>query len=308
MNVLVTGAAGFIGHHLCARLLKDGYKVVGIDNYDPFYSVEIKKKRISELEKNSNFKMFCGDLKDPTVVDFIFRYDIYDCVYHLAALAGVKNSIDKPISYFQNNVMATINILEFMQKYKMNKIVLASSSTVYGDENIGLFGFNPVSNVSDKPFHPYGASKKSMELMAYPFHHNYGLDIIINRYFSVYGPSGRPDMFIPKCIDAIKNNKSMVIKDVDRAFTYIDDVVDATILHSGESGHKIFNVGSPKSTNLVDVIKTLESICDKKLDYEVIKNSDAFDMLATAADLSNSDWRPRVSLSDGLERTVYDNK
>ena len=288
--VLVTGAAGFIGFHLCEKLLELNYNVIGLDNINDYYSVDLKFSRLTELgilktnaEKyNSLFSSFkYGDamrfirinLEDQESLFYFFSNNKIDIVCNLAAQAGVRYSIKNPRAYIESNINGFLNILECCRNFKVKRLVYASSSSVYGNND--KVPFEESDNV-DFPVSLYAATKKSNELMAHTYNHLYGIQTIGLRFFTVYGPWGRPDMAPMLFANSIFN--AMPIKvfnsgNLSRDFTYIDDIVDgivSTLAESRENECEIYNIGNGKPVNLLEFIKTLENIIGKSAEKIMI--------------------------------------
>ncbi len=330
-RILVTGGAGFIGFHLCKRLIKEGIKVFSIDNLNNYYDRELKVNRIKELKslcQNEflNFEFLKSDITDKESLKQIFNKFKPSEVVNLAAQAGVRYSIENPYEYIQSNLVGFGNILEECRKNKVKHLVYASSSSVYGGNRD--LPFKEKSGV-DHPVSIYAATKRSNELMAHTYSHLYGLPSTGLRFFTVYGPWGRPDMALykfTKCIDQglpidIYNNGNM-----KRAFTFIDDVIEALyrVLNkppkenkkffqgiinpsSSWSPHKIFNVGSSKSTNLMEYIEEIENAMKKK----AIKNFLPIQPGDIAETSANTDlleeyiqFHPKTSINSGISQFV----
>jgi len=262
-TILVTGAAGFIGSHLCERLLADGRRVVGLDSFDSFYDPKIKRANIAGCLTNSNFRLVEGDIRDAEVVAAALKG--CDLVVHLAARAGVRPSIEDPLLYQDVNVRGTNVILETMRKLGMKKLVFASSSSVYG--NIKKVPFSE-TDVVDNPISPYAATKKAGELICHAYHHLFGMDITCLRFFTVYGARQRPDLAIHKFAKLILAGKSIPVfgdGSMMRDHTYIDDIIAgvvAAIDHCG--GYKIYNLGESRPVLLSDLIAVIERAVGKK--------------------------------------------
>ena len=277
MIVLVTGAAGFIGFHLCKRLLENGYEVVGYDNINPYYDPKLKKERIKLLEeisdkKNIFFKLICSDLEDIINLKNTFKKYKPKHVINLAAQAGVRYSIDNPSAYIQSNIVGFANILECCRDNKIEHLIYASSSSVYGGNT--NYPFKESQGV-DHPVSLYAASKRSNELMAHSYSHLYDLPCTGLRFFTVYGPWGRPDMALFKFTKNILKRKTITVYNKgnhERDFTYIDDVVKFTLLASNNfknlknklPPYRILNIGSSSPIKLNKFIKIIEKILNIK--------------------------------------------
>ena len=265
-NVLITGGAGFIGSTLADTLLKENCKVICVDNFCDYYSPGLKRKNIANALLNSNYKLYEADIENLEELEKIFSENKIDIIVHLAARAGVRPSIEKPVEYMQTNVMGTVNILELMKKYGVKKMCMASSSSVYG--NCKAEKFSEDLNVR-RPISPYAASKSACEQICYTYHHLYDLNIVMLRYFTVFGPRQRPDLAINKFVNLIRNNQPINMYGDGtsiRDYTYIDDIVSGTIsaMKYDKTGYEIFNLGGGNPISLVDMISTIENILGKK--------------------------------------------
>jgi len=264
-NILVTGGAGFIGSNLIDQLLLLGNNVVCIDNFDSFYSRQVKLQNLVNAFANKNFVLIEGDIRNQTDIDKCFSLQSIDLVIHLAAKAGVRPSIIDPKSYFDVNVSGTLNILEAMRNYGVHKMLFASSSSVYG--NASKVPFAEVDNV-DCPISPYAATKKASELLCHAYHHLYGFDIFCLRFFTVYGPRQRPDLAIHKFTNLILQNKAIDVYgdgETARDYTYVADTVNG-IINAAKNlkGFNIFNIGESKAISLLRMIETIEKALGKK--------------------------------------------
>ena len=275
-NILVTGCAGFIGFHISKKLLERNYFVIGIDNLNSYYDVKLKKSRLKSLKVNKKFKFYKGDIKNIKTLIKIFKEKKFSKIIHLAAQPGVNYSFINPKSYIDNNLIGFANILELARKIKCKHLVFASSSSVYGLNK--KYPLREVDNV-DHPISTYAATKKSNEIMAHVYAYNFNIKITGIRFFTVYGPYGRPDMSILKFINNIyKNKKIDVYKNGNnfRDFTFIDDVTDRLYFllnysksyskqkkkiydpHESISNFKIFNIGNSKLIKMTNLIKLIE--------------------------------------------------
>ena len=307
-KILITGAAGFIGYHLSRSLLKDGAIILGIDNLNNYYDTGLKEQRLKRLKGFKNFTFKKIDLINEKKLNNVFLNFNPSIVIHLAAQAGVRYSIENPRAYLDSNLIGFHNVIEQCRRCKINKLIYASSSSIYGlNEKIPF----SVNDKTDYPVSLYGATKKSNELVAHTYSHLYGLKTIGLRFFTVYGPWGRPDMayfsFTKKIIEGRKievfNHGNM-----QRDFTYIDDIVDGirnTI--DKDFNFEIFNLGNSKSEDLMTMIRIIE----KELNINakiVFKDMQAGDVFKTYADIKKSskmlDFKPKVSLQVGLKRTI----
>lgn len=305
-TILVTGCAGFIGSHLCERLLILGYEVVGIDNFDSFYSIELKKENLLESLMHKNFTFFEIDLRIPSSLDAIDKS--IDLVIHLAGKAGVRPSIEDPQSYIDNNITATQNVLEFIRKEGIQKLAFASSSSVYG--NNSSIPFTEAQNV-DKVISPYAFSKVSCEVLNQTYHHLYGIDIVNMRFFTAYGPRQRPDLAIYKFIKLMTENTPIPVYgdgSTSRDYTYIDDVIDGILgvsnyLFKTKNVSETINIGSSRPISLNELIDTISNVSG----IEPIINrlpSQSGDVCKTWANISKAkqliEYEPNTSFSEGI--------
>lgn len=303
-TILITGAAGFIGSHLCERLLADGRRVVGLDSFDSFYDPKIKRVNIAGCLTNSNFRLIEGDIRDAEVVAAALKG--CDVVVHLAARAGVRPSIEDPLLYQDVNVRGTNIILETMRKLGMKKLVFASSSSVYGNNKKVPFS---ETDVVDNPISPYAATKKAGELLCHAYHHLFGMDITCLRFFTVYGARQRPDLAIHKFAKLILAGKSIPVfgdGSMMRDHTYIDDIIAgvvAAIDHCG--GYKIYNLGESRPVSLSDLIAAIERAVGKKAIIERLPLQPG-DVHQTYADVSRAKaelgYEPSTEIEAGLSR------
>lgn len=305
-TILVTGAAGFIGSHLCERLLASGRRVVGLDSFDAFYDPTIKRKNLSTCLSNANFKLVEGDIRDQATVESAMNG--CEIVVHLAARAGVRPSIENPLIYQDVNVGGTCVILESMRRLKVGKLVFASSSSVYGNNT--KVPFSESDNV-DFPISPYAATKKAGELLCHTYHHLFGMDITCLRFFTVYGARQRPDLAIHKFSRLIEAGKSIPVfgdGGMMRDHTYIDDIlsgVTAAIERCG--GFHIYNLGESRPVSLRDLIAALERALGKKAIIERLPLQPG-DVDRTYADVSLAraelGYEPTTEIDDGLAEFV----
>lgn len=312
-KVLVTGAAGFIGFHLAKRLLSLGASVCGIDNLNDYYDVSLKEARLAILEKEPSFTFVRGDLADESAVTKLFEDFRPDIVVNLAAQAGVRYSIDNPRSYIRSNIVGFFNILEACRHYPVEHLLYASSSSVYGNQEKTPFA--TTDNV-DHPISLYAATKKSDELMAYTYSHLYSIPATGLRFFTVYGPWGRPDMAYFKFTNKIVRGEPIQIYnhgDMLRDFTYVDDIVRGVenMLcnppKANEFGdrYKVYNIGNNKPERLMDFIETLEKAIGReaKKEYLPMQPGDVYQTYADVTDLIRDfDFKPSTSIAEGLGR------
>jgi nucleoside-diphosphate-sugar epimerase len=304
---LVTGAAGFIGASLVDRLLRDGHRVVGIDNLNDAYDARLKEWRLARLQGRSGFEFHVVDIVDPAAIESALGTDRFDAVFNLAARAGVRLSLKKPALYFATNVTGTLNLLELARARGIPKFVQASTSSLYGAHNP-----RPFSESADtsRPLSPYAASKGAAELLAHTYHHLYGVDVTVLRFFTVYGPAGRPDMSLFRFIQWIAEGRPVLLYGdgrQERDFTYCDDIVEGTLAAARPLGFEIINLGSDQPQSLLDVIGKLEGMLGRRARLE-FRDAAPGDVRATWADISRArkllDWAPRTRLEDGLARSV----
>jgi nucleoside-diphosphate-sugar epimerase len=306
-TVLLTGAAGFIGFKTGQELLKRGYKVVGVDNMNDYYDPKLKEYRLSLLKKNENFKFYKVDVENLEALRVIFEDNKIDGVINLAARAGVRYSIENPFVYATTNTIGTLNLLELMKEFGIKKFVLASTSSLYAGQPMPFKEDLPVNT----PISPYAASKKGAEVMAYTYHYLYGLDVTVVRYFTVYGPAGRPDMCIFRFIKWIDEGTPITVYGdgtQSRDFTYVDDIAEGTIrAFETETGYEIVNLGGNHPHQLKEVIRLIEEYLGKKAEI-VYRPFHKADLKATWADITKAKellgWEPEVPLEEGLRRTV----
>lgn len=342
MRVLVTGVAGFIGYHVCKNLLERGDEVVGVDNLNSYYSVDLKVDRLQQLgcdvdpnqvkvelasEKYDNFIFIKADIVDSAIMDNIFKQRQFDAVCHLAAQAGVRYSIDNPQVYIESNILGFLNILEGCRQYQVKNLCFASSSSVYGLNQSQPF---KTSDHTDHPISLYAATKKSNEMMAHAYAHLYGISCTGLRFFTVYGPWGRPDMAPMLFATAIHNEKPINIfnyGNMSRDFTYIDDIVSGIVgiidnpassditfnpqnpnPNHSSAPFKLYNIGNNSPVQLMRFIKILE----QEMGKSAIKNMmdmQAGDVASTFADSSelhqDLGFSPQTSLEKGINKFVH---
>lgn len=317
-KILVTGAAGFIGFHLCQRLLDRGDTIVGIDNLNEYYSVSLKQDRLSQLKQRENFTFQKLDLADRTGMEQLFADGNFERVAHLAAQAGVRYSLTNPYAYLDSNLVGFLNILEGCRHAKVQHLVYASSSSVYGANK--KIPFSVEDNV-DYPVSLYAATKKANELIAHSYSHLYQIPSTGLRFFTVYGPWGRPDMAIFIFTKAILEDKPIDVFNygkMQRDFTYVDDIVEGIIRvldktpQSGDepnttAPYKVYNIGNNQPVELLHLIEVIESALGKK----AIKNFlpiQPGDVPSTYADvdalIQNVDFKPNTPIEVGVEQFV----
>jgi UDP-glucuronate 4-epimerase len=304
--ILLTGCVGFIGWETAKQLLDQGNQVIGIDSLNDYYDVNLKEYRLRDLEARSGFTFFKIDIENLDAVNNVFQNHKIDAVINLAARAGVRYSMENPHVYMSTNAQGTLNLLEGMRKHGITKMVLASTSSLYAGQKMPFSEELPVNT----PISPYAASKKAAEVMAYSYHYLFDMDISVVRYFTVYGPAGRPDMSIFRFIRWIDEGSELVLYgdgSQSRDFTYVSDIAEGTIKALKPIGYEVINLGNNQPHKLSEMISLVEGYLGKKAN---IKRFDfqKTDMMATWADVSKAkrllDWEPMVSLSEGLEKTV----
>ena len=326
MNILVTGAAGFIGFHLCQALLKKGYKIVGFDNINDYYDTKLKQDRLAILQKDSNFTFIKADLADKEKVNKAFDETNFDRVINLGAQAGVRYSLQNPDTYINSNIVGFLNILEACRHHKTAHLVYASSSSVYGMNTSMPFSVH--DNV-DHPVSLYAATKKSNELMAHTYSHLFGLPTTGLRFFTVYGPWGRPDMAPFLFTSAILEGRPIKVFNnghMKRDFTFVDDIVEGVVRvadlipqsnsefvttnpdpSTSKAPYKIYNIGNNQPVELLKFIETIEEKCGKKAE-KIFMPMQAGDVVATYADVSDlmkdTGFSPATPLEVGIGKFV----
>lgn len=314
----ITGGAGFIGSSLIEQLLKNNNKVVTIDNFCDFYDPSIKEKNVETALSNKNYKLYRGDIRDFDLLNQIFQENKIDEIIHLAAMAGVRPSIENPILYQEVNVIGTQNILEIAKKYQVKKMVMASSSSVYG--NCTQVPFKE-DLIVDFAISPYAASKKSNEVMAHVYHKLYDINIVMLRFFTVFGPRQRPDLAINKFTRLMLEGKEIPMfgdGSTSRDYTYIDDIVDGIMkasfyVEKNDNVYEIINIGNSNPVSLKEMIEILGkalNVVPKIKQYPMQPG----DVDRTFADISKAKkilgYEPKVSFEEGIYRFVewYKNK
>lgn len=316
-KILITGAAGFIGSHLCEKLLMNNYSVIGLDNFDDFYSRSIKEKNIEAVKSHHNFKFIEADILSTSELKEKLDDDI-ELIIHLAAKAGVRPSILHPTEFIRTNISGTQNLLEWMKESSCKKLVFASSSSVYGNNQTPFCETDSV----DHPISPYAFTKKSCELLNFNYHHLYQFSIVNLRFFTVYGPRQRPDLAIYKFFDKIYRDEIIEIYgdgSTGRDYTFVDDIVRGISLSMDYLNRQpapifeIFNIGNHSPVKLSELIDTIQSVTCKKIQTKNISMQEG-DVNNTYADISKAKkllgFSPEVSLRDGLEifKRWFENK
>ncbi len=309
MNFLVTGGAGFIGSHLCERLLQAGHGVWALDDLNPFYDVAIKRGNLREIEQAGQpFTFVLGDITDPACLDQLFGSVRFDQIIHLAARAGVRPSLLEPALYQRVNVEGTVQLLEAARRHSIRKITLASSSSVYGiNARVPFTESDPIFS----PISPYAASKLACEALGHVYHHIYGMDVVMLRFFTVYGPRQRPDLAIHKFARLIEAGKPIpVFGDgaAARDYTYVTDTVDGIMACLQKNfGYEIFNLGESQTVELGYLITLLEKALGKKaiIDRQPAQPGD---VPITYADITKArqrlGYRPTVKIEEGIPRFI----
>jgi len=306
---IVTGAAGFIGARVAEMLLEQGHAVTGVDNLNNAYDVRMKEHRLSKLQALPGFKFVRADISDKQILthhsSLITRH--FDAVINIAARAGVRASVENPWVFIETNVMGTLNLLEFCRQRGIGKFVLASTSSIYGAKAPLP---TPETAGSDHPLQPYAASKKAAEVLGHSYHSLFGIDMTVVRYFTVYGPAGRPDMSMFRFVKWISEGQPLQLYgngDQSRGFTYVDDIARGTISAIQPLGYEIINLGGHEVITMNELISLLEEIIGKDARIERHSPHPA-DMLTNWADVSKArrllGWQPQVGLREGVQRLV----
>jgi UDP-glucuronate 4-epimerase len=308
MSILVTGGAGFIGSHLCEALLRAERDVVALDNFDDFYDPDVKRANVAHCLRSPRFRLVEGDIRDEAAVDALLRGGDVEMIVHLAARAGVRPSIERPLLYQDVNVGGTAVLLEAARRRAVRKFIFASSSSVYGNNK--KVPFAESDNV-DYPISPYAATKKAAELLCHTYHHLFGVDITCLRLFTVYGARQRPDLAIHKFAQLIEAGEPIPFfgdGSMERDHTYIDDIIDG-VLRTIErcEGYHFYNLGESRPVSLTDLVAAIEAALGKKAIINRLPPQPG-DVLRTYADVTlarrDLGYKPRTRLEDGLKRFV----
>ena len=305
--ILLTGSCGFIGWKVSEMLLKEGFNVIGIDDMNNYYDVRLKEWRLNQLRKYENFKFYKLDICNYNELRKLFEKYKFDLVINLAARAGVRYSLENPWVYIDTNIKGTLNILELCKKFGIKKFILASTSSIYANETPPF----KENARCERMISVYAVSKRSAELLSYVYHYHYDIDVTILRYFTVYGPAGRPDMSIFRFIYFMKKDLPIVVYgdgSQKRDFTYIDDIAIGTIkAMDADLKYEIINLGCDRPTSLRYVIELIERYLNKKARI-IYKEFHKADLKVTHADIDKArrilNWEPKIKIEEGLRRTV----
>ena len=305
MNFLVTGGAGFIGSHVCERLLLDGHSVWALDNLDPFYDPQLKRRNIGQIQALAKpFEFVLGDITDRATLDELFSSVRFDQIIHLAARAGVRPSLEAPAAYQRVNVEGTTHLLEAARSHGVKKIVLASSSSVYGvNAKVPFAESDPIFH----PISPYAASKLACEALGHVYHHVYGLDVVMLRFFTVYGPRQRPDLAIHKFARLMREGRPIPVfgdGSTARDYTFISDILDGLMACTRqEFGYEVLNLGESQTVKLNRLIELLEEALGTRaiLERQPLQPGD---VPLTCADISKArkrlEYTPRIGIEQGI--------
>ncbi len=309
-TILVTGGAGFIGSHLCERLFKEGSQVICLDNFDNYYDPNLKIRNVEEISKKypGSFTIITGDIRNRDHLTGLFKRYSIDTVFHLAARAGVRPSIDDPLLYEDVNLRGTTMLLEVCKEFEMKNFIFASSSSVYGENQRVPFS---ETDLDIQPISPYGATKRAGELLCYSFHHLFRMNIACLRIFTAYGPRQRPEMAIHKFTRLIDQGKEVPMYgdgSSKRDYTYIDDLIDGMIaVLNRHKGYEIYNLGESKTTSLKELIGLIESALGKKANIRVMELQPG-DVSITCADITKAarllGYQPKIEMEEGIRRFV----
>ena len=309
-TILVTGGAGFIGSHLCERLLEEGHSVICLDNFDSYYDPNLKFRNVEEISKKypGPFTMVTGDIRNRDHLTELFKKNRIDAVFHLAARAGVRPSIVDPLLYEDVNLRGTITLLEVCKEFGMKNFIFASSSSVYGENQRVPFS---ETDLDIQPISPYGATKRAGELLCYSYHHLYGIHIACLRIFTAYGPRQRPEMAIHKFTRLIDQGKEIPMYgdgSSKRDYTYIDDLIDGMMaVHHHQRGFEIYNLGESRTTSLKELIRMIEECLGKKAKILSMEPQPG-DVSITYADITKAkrllNYQPKIEMEEGIKRFV----
>ena len=305
-SYLVTGCAGFIGARVSERLLEQGHRVIGIDNLDDGSDLVLRERRLDQLRPAPGFEFRRADIRDAQAVSAVFASAELDAVINLGAKTGVRASVEAPRLYAETNYMAVINLLESCKDRGVGKFVQASTSSVYGSDTPTPF---QEASPSATPLSPYAASKKAAEELCYTYHHLHGLDVTVLRFFTVYGPAGRPDMSVYRFIKAIVEEEPITLygDGGERDFTYVDDVARGVVAATVPVGYRIVNLGGGRPVRISSLILMIERMVGRQAQTVVVPRP-AADVDSTCADISEArallSWQPAVALQTGVAETL----
>ena len=307
MKILVTGSAGFIGWRITKKLLERDDSVIGVDNMNTYYDPRMKEWRLQTLRGFKNFTFIKEDITNYEALEQLFKSHSFDAIINLAARAGVRASLENPWIYYDTNVTGTLDLLECCRRHGVNKFVLASTSSLYGADN--PLPFLEDAN-TDRPLSPYAASKKAAEVLCSTYHYLYGIDVTVVRYFTVYGPAGRPDMSLFRFVKWISEGQPVVVYGdgkQERDFTFVDDIARGTLAALKPMGYEVINLGSDKPIVLIEALHLAEELLGKKANIEFMPRHPS-DVLATWAGISKAqkllNWRPETPFEEGLQQLV----
>ncbi len=308
LKILVTGAAGFIGSHTSQKLISRGHEVIGLDNLNDYYSPERKQKNLVEIQSGpgaERFRFQLGDIRDRESLDRLFHQERFDAVVNLAAMAGVRVSIEDPHLYYDVNLTGTLNLLLACQKYEVGNFVLASTSSAYGNTDVLPF---VETDPCDRPLAPYSASKRAAEMLCFTYHHLFGVNSTVLRFFTVYGPRGRPDMMAYKVLDNIFFDTPLQLfngGEMWRDWTYIDDITEG-VCNAAERplGYEIINLGRGEMVKLADFLSIIEELTGKASRTTPAPKMDA-DIDRSFANIDKAkrllDYAPKTSVREGID-------
>jgi len=309
-TILVTGGAGFIGSHLCERLLEEGHSVICLDNFDSYYDPNLKIRNVEEISNKypGPFTMVTGDIRNRDHLTELFKKNRIDAVFHLAARAGVRPSIVDPLLYEDVNLRGTITLLEVCKEFGMKNFIFASSSSVYGENQRVPFS---ETDLDIQPISPYGATKRAGELLCYSYHHLYGIHIACLRIFTAYGPRQRPEMAIHKFTSLMDQGKEIPMYgdgSSKRDYTYIDDLIDGMMaVLQRHKGFEIYNLGESRTTSLKELIRMIEEYLGKKAKILAMEPQPG-DVSITYADITKAkrllNYQPKIEMGEGIKRFV----
>ncbi len=305
-NYLITGAAGFIGARTTELLIKDGHTVLGVDNMNNAYDPRMKEYRLRKLQAMPGFTFYKLDISDRSIIDQLKGYK-FDGVINLAARAGVRYSVADPWVFVESNLLGTLNMLELCRQTSTRKFIVASTSSIYGEDPPYP---TPESASSSRPLQPYAATKKGAEAMAHAYHHLHNIDVTIMRFFTVYGPAGRPDLSIFRFVQWISEGRPVHVNgdgEQSRGFTYIDDIARGIIVALKPLGFEIINLGGHEVITINNLIKLIEDVVGRKAIIQY-GPADPADMRSNWADVSKAGellgWEPQFNMRAGIEKLV----